>query len=209
MDMYNHALVSAPFAGLSFRYELPPTLYEVSGCEGSGAGTFHCVGHADVLTLVGVDFRWLGRLHRHWQSIVLRVPRRQLGAGARGAQRYPPRDLLVPLARSYFDVLQTPHFDGVVLPFRFQLSDFGLSAGAIDRLYTNAVSVSFSPLPAPVIVTSSTYNVGPCARPVGNDRTTLSDCEPVYSRVVVLVHYGYDLRVQVGGMECDRVDRYP
>ena len=49
---------SAPFAGFSYRFEGPPTLLSIVGCDGSGQSTLNCVPDSSVLHLTGSGLLW-------------------------------------------------------------------------------------------------------------------------------------------------------
>ena len=49
---------SPAFAGFSYRFDGPPTLTSIAGCDGSGQATLNCAPDSSVVELMGSGMLW-------------------------------------------------------------------------------------------------------------------------------------------------------
>ena len=199
---------SKAFPALSFAPLPAPSLTSIGGCQGSGSGTYGCAPDSDVLTIQGVGLTWLQQA------------RLQIGAPASGPTGssgttvlvsgglagYPgasPRFTLVndsyalvQLNQSYQYSVLPQHYNGTVLPVSFSTMSYDEETQTVDQLTTNALNISFVPLPPPSI--ASVY-VTQCAEYSGAHYT---DCLPGVSYLTITGHYLYLLQMAVAGQPC-------
>ncbi len=151
---------SPPFAGFSYRFEGPPTLTAIGGCEGSGLSTLNCVPDSSIIELWGSGLLWYASGSYYLGK--------EINIGDQSTTLF--NDLRVvndsyatlPLALTYGTLLKPQHYAGVLLPLSFTSIAFGRS-GQTDYSYTtNQLQISFIPLPAPVILQ---WYVLPCCVP--------------------------------------------
>lgn len=137
---------SAPFAAFSFLFEGAPTLTAISGCDGSGQLTQNCVPDATTITLVGSGLRWYaGR--GPW----LTIGSQKSSSGAQ-VSVFNDTCMTVSLDWVYGVLLKPQHYAGVVLPFSLSSVVYSAVSGKSVTAYTtNALSISFVPLPPPNI----------------------------------------------------------
>ena len=137
---------SAAFAGFSYAFDGPPTLLSISGCDGSGAATLHCVPGSSLLELTGSGLLWL-------QSSI----RTTVNIGSVSDTLYGGVQVLndsyatLSLAGLYSRLLQPQHYAGVLLSFNLTSTTYNRQ-GVVQHSYTtNALQLSFVPLPPPKV----------------------------------------------------------
>ena len=142
-------VTSPAFAGFSFRFEGPPTLTSIAGCDGSGQATLNCVPDSLMLQLTGSGLLWYASI---WNV--------QLNIGNESSNRLGSYSSLqvvndtfatLSLVSIYTDLLKKQHYAGVLLPL--SLTSYITNAD-YQRVYshtTNSLNISFVPLPAPVV----------------------------------------------------------
>ena len=186
---------SQPFNGVSFAYEPPPSLQSISGCEGSGSITTACVPATSVLTLVGAGFKWLtgysdelwiGSAHNYFYTA---LPLAVLNDSY----------AVLPLLSVQAYVLVPSHYGGAVLPFSIALRRY--VGGSFLRVFTNALRISFVPLPPPSLTGSQ---LGAYCSQVTNadNSSTYNNCLPEVGLVILRGLYLYEANVSVGGKSC-------
>ena len=140
--------ISASFAGFSYRFEGPPTLTSIAGCDGSGQSTLNCVPDAAVLELTGSGLLWYSQLWYVLFSIGGETSRKYDAYRAMSVVNDTYATLS--LAEVYGGMLKPQHYAGVLLPFN--LTSQALNSKGVEYSYTtNSLYVSFVPLPAPRI----------------------------------------------------------
>ena len=150
---------SQAFTGMSFALLPPPVFTSISGCQGSGAGTYECLPGSDVVVLQGSGLSVFSGL----RSYVLLVGARslQLGSvsstGDRNLQVVNDSYAYLNLTTFYDTLLTDAQYGGAVQSIAFNLAWTQLSTDATASFFTNALSISFAPLPPPqAMVDSST-----------------------------------------------------
>ena len=129
-----------------------PTLTSISGCQGSGQATFLCTPGLDVWTFGGSGFLFFRAVQNY-----------QLSIGSSSGWVYPsstnPGLVVVndsyawmAINGSYQAVLQPIHLTGQLFPLTFNLPYYSsLQRRNIQLPIPSSVSVSFGPMPPPVI----------------------------------------------------------
>ena len=139
---------SASFAGFAFRFEGPPTLTSIAGCDGSGQSTLNCVPNSAVIELTGSGLMW----YSSGYSAVLSI------GGVTSGTLSPSilqvvNDSYATLSLDwiYVSILRPQKYAGVLLPLN--LTSRALSStGQFEYSYTtNSLFVGFVPLPPPRI----------------------------------------------------------
>jgi hypothetical protein len=201
-----------PFTGLSFSYEPPPSLSSISGCEGSGLVTYNCVPHSTVLTLRGSGFHWYYR--QSGDSLGIGNSSYWLQPGAIFDTTMivlNDTTALVPLNRSYIYLLLPYHYNGLVLPIRLAMPKYNMSSGSFKAFATNSLSISFVPLPPPIIrlVTPHSGRQNYCVPANSSDASSpIINCEPLFSTIWIEAWYSYDATITVGGYSCNSQSFY-
>ena len=194
---YGTGIRSVPFPGISFAYDGPPTLLTIGGCRGAGAGTYDCVPASDVVTFTGSGFRWL--TNRAYVSV--QIGNNGVYAG-QAFQVVNDSYALLLLNTTYTYLLLPQHYSGVVLPVSIFLPSSG-STTVLARYYTNALSVSFITLPAPIVI--SIVADATCQNlTLSGGSTFYFTCIPGVSYLVVSGHYLYSDAITVGGSPCSK-----
>ena len=206
MQSYNTP-AGPPFAGVSFSYQPPPSLTSISGCEGSGPGTYGCLPHSTVLTLRGSGFHW------YFKSNGDRIA---IGNVSYWLQPGAVYDItlivlndtaaLVPLNRSYLHLLPPYQYGGQVLPIRLTIPQYNESSERFVAVPSNSLSISFVPLPAPIITLISSQTSrqnGKCVSNSSGATWPVLNCEPVFSSIWVQAWYSYGAVITVGGYPCE------
>ena len=137
---------SPAFAGFSYRFEGPPTLTSIAGCEGSGQATRKCVPDSAVVELTGSGLLWYASGNRVSLTIG-----NSSATGYIGLQVGNDTYATMSLQRIFSQLLKPQHYAGVLLPL--SLSSYGYH-GYTQRensYTTNSLFISFVPLPPPVI----------------------------------------------------------
>ena len=140
---------SPPFAGFSYLFDGPPTLSTIGGCNGSGLATLDCVPDVAVVELTGSGLLWyssglgftltIGNASTVWalSSQILRVVNDSYA--------------IMSLTLVYATLLKPQQYAGVLLPFSITSASYNFD-GRVEYSYTtNALHISFVPLPPPVI----------------------------------------------------------
>ena len=139
---------SPAFAGFSFRFEGPPTLTAIAGCEGSGQATLNCVPDATVLELMGSGLLWYSTAY----DVRLRIGNETswtvvVGSLAVVNDSY----ATLSLTRIFSTVLKPQQYAGVLLPLSLTSYGYNRTGALVYSYTTNAVHISFVPLPPPQI----------------------------------------------------------
>ena len=195
---YSTGNVSAPFPGISFAYDAPPMLSSISGCAtGSGAGTFACVPATDVLTFTGRGFRWLPYSSMRVSNVSASSYYSTYSSLTVVNDSY----ALLPLNTTYAYVLLPQHYNGVVLPLSFSIASYNYSSYAYTYYLTNQLSISFVPLPAPIVYSiSASSSCTNATGPAG--QTVWINCRPQVSWLMIYGQYLYADSITVGGAVC-------
>ena len=205
--------VSAPFPGLTLAYLPAPVFTSVSGCQGAGNATLLCVPDSDVLRLQGSGLLTLT------QTVVTVDINRAYDTDAAAFIRSAPQPLmpapflqvlndseaLLTLADVYGLALQVEGFGSGELPLTLLLGL--LFSNAVYQ--TNAVYVSFAPLPAPIVTALSLRASGASSmdptrgcQAVANSSTRVQGCDGGSSLLQLSGHYLYSPSILIGGQEC-------
>ena len=148
--VYPH-LPSAPFQAFSFVFENAPTLASISGCDGGGQATLHCVPDAAVLTLTGSGLSWYAS---GVNSLV------NIGGGSSFMVNRKGYNIMtvvndsyatMTLTDIYASLLKPQHYAGVLLPFTLSSKTLSAVGRTVSSYTTNALHISFVPLPPPSI----------------------------------------------------------
>ena len=150
-------LSTPPFAGFSYRFEGPPILSTIGGCEGSGQATLNCVPDSAVIELTGSGLLWYAS---GW-GVALSIG----GETSRAVSYYSLRvanDTYATLSLDwiYKDLLKPQHYAGVLLTINLTSTAYNRYWTVEYSYTTNSLHISFVPLPRPVI----TYWYVPLAR---------------------------------------------
>ena len=177
---------SLPFVGLSLANRGPPLLTSISGCASSnGSGTFGCAPDVDVLQLRGSNMLWFAGVQTDY--VFTSIASRLSFMGSVTALNDSYAELLLNVGYSL--LLLVPHYNGTVLPLAFNLGYYPLSGDtSLVPVLTNSVSISFIPLPPPIITFVSFSS---CAVTVENGTQQFNSCLPGVSSVSVTGHYLY------------------
>ena len=138
---------SPAFAAFSYRFDGPPTLTSIAGCDGSGQATLNCVPDSAVLTLTGSGLLWYS---------VGKTARLSIG---NETSRPSFSDLTVindtyaklSLQRAYPELLKPQHYAGVLLPLNLTSYVYNSSGQVVYTYTTNSLHISFVSLPPPII----------------------------------------------------------
>ena len=134
--------------GLSLPARATPTLSAIAGCEGSGAATELCAPDHDVLYFSGTGLSLFLELSVFMLTLGGRVT--ALGSGA--VLSASESVLALKLNSSYVWVVQPENYDGTLLPVGLRLTSYSLLSNAQQEWTVDGgLSVSFAPLPPPII----------------------------------------------------------
>ena len=194
---------SPAFTGVSLF--LPPTaiLTSISGCEGSGSGTYHCNPLHDTLILRGGG---LSLFEGHTVAIQLNTFRRE-GSGRRWdvdnicLQVVHDGLALLPLKISYGQFLEADDFAKPPVLFSIGPASYVQNPHSIS-FFTNALQLSFAALPAPIVTRVRMAEEGElCIHHAGMHRFVSCEAESV---VMVLDGlFLYDAYVSIRAHELD------
>ena len=138
---------SAEFAGFSYRFEGPPTLLSISGCNGSGASTLNCVPDSSTVELTGSGLLWLTTGYRTQLNIGSVSSRTLYNSLTVVNDTY----ATLSLQYIYGTLLKPQHYSGVLLALNFTSTAYSADF-LIESFYTtNSLYISFVPLPPPTI----------------------------------------------------------
>jgi len=145
---YPDVPTSPAFAGFSYRFEGPPTLTSIAGCEGSGQSTLNCVPDSSIIAVTGSGLLW----YSSTRGV-------QLSIGSQTSEQFSQLKLQVindsyatlSLDSVYGSLLKPQHYAGVLLPLNFTSSAYNRNGEAEYSYTTNSLQISFVPLPPPVI----------------------------------------------------------
>jgi hypothetical protein len=118
---------------------------------------------------------------------------------------------LVPLNRSYIYLVLPYHYNGVVLPLRLAMPKYNASFGGFKAFATNSLSISFVPLPAPIITLVKRHSgrQSYCVPANSSDASSpIVNCEPLFSTIWIEAWYSYDATITVGGYPCNSQSFY-
>jgi hypothetical protein len=196
---------SAPFPAFSFAPLPAPLLVSISGCDGSGVGTYNCAPDNDILTIQGSGLTWLQKStplitypasKSSSSGIITSV---SLNSGTYSFTLINDSHALLLLNQSYEYTVLPQHYNGTVLPLLFSSSSYNEATGRVSTVYTNALNISFIPLPPPSI---ASFYVSQCAQYSGANYTS---CLPGVSYLFLTGHYLYLVQILVGGQLCSRL----
>ena len=178
---------SAAFQGLSFVTLPPPVLTAISGCEGTGAATLNCVPDRDVLLFAGSGLSIFNDLY----SFVLTIGN---VSGTlywnSGLQVLNDAQMRLQLNTSSAFILTPSHYTGQLMSLAFNLQWWSPASGASFNSYTNSLSISFAPLPAPMI-TAVISSGSPCIQRNDSSAPAFIGCVPEQSSVRFVGQYLY------------------
>ena len=136
------------FAGFSYRFEGPPVLTSIAGCDGNGQSTLNCVPDSAVIELTGSGLLW----YSSTQGVQLNI-----GSGTSGQfdsfnmQVVNDSYATLSLDWIYGSLLKPQHYAGVLLSINFTSSAYRRT-GEVEYSYTtNSLQISFVSLPPPSI----------------------------------------------------------
>ena len=192
------------FPGISFAYDPPPQLQTIAGCTGSGTSTTSCDPSVTILTFTGSGFRWFSNYGQVQMWINSASTQVRGGQGGGGNQQGPALQVVsdslmyANLTNAWVYILLPVHYNGVVLPILFNEQSWSWSAGGYVNSYTNSLSISFIPLPAPNVI--SVTASGSCTGVNGTGPFT--NCIPLVSYITLQGKYMYEVNATVGGVNC-------
>ena len=111
---------SVPFAGFAFRFEGPPTLTSIAGCDGSGQSTLNCVPDSSILELTGSGLLW----YTSGYGAVLNIG--NATEHAYFLQVVNDTYATLSLAWMYATLLKPQHYSGVLLSFNLSSSAYDM-----------------------------------------------------------------------------------
>ena len=189
---YRSGNTSQPFKGLWVAYIPPPHFASIAGCQGNGASTLLCVPDRDSLTFYGSGFLLFNALSGSYLTIgnasgwIYAVD---------GLQVQSDSQMTLFLNSSYGFILTISHYTGVALPLSFNLKVWSSKRGAfLDYLTDGGLSVSFGPLPPPIVLAAEPYygtDSDFCRRPANVTANTFVNMIPETCLVYVYGHYLY------------------
>ena len=143
---------SAAFAGFSYRFEGPPTLLSIGGCDGSGASTLNCVPDSSTIELRGSGFLWYAGKGTG-SGVHLTIGAETTLAPIRSGNLQFINDTyaILWLRGIYGQLLRPQHYAGVLLPISFTSSALSRTGQPELSYSTNSLTISFVPLPPPNI----------------------------------------------------------
>ena len=142
------APTSVPFAGFSYRFEGPPTLTSIAGCEGSGQSTLNCVPDATVLELTGSGLLWYSQGY----NAVLNIgDATSTLLSTSVLQVINDTYAVLTLEWIYSSMLKPQHYAGVLLSLNITSIAYGRMVDYEYSFTTNTLFLSFVPLPLPVV----------------------------------------------------------
>ena len=130
-----------------------PSLASISGCQGGGAATSGCVPTVDTLAFTGSGFLTFNMLSD--VELVVGTSSGYLYADRSGSGVQVVNDSYITLSldTAYELVVQAVHYSGASLPIKFNLRYYSYVQRRLLPFYTNALSISFAPLPPPIVTT--------------------------------------------------------
>ena len=154
-----------------------PTLLSISGCQGNGSSTLLCVPDSSVLTIQGSGFVVL----RELSSFTLFI-------GGQSTNLYSSKYQLVndTLTLNLGDVYSFLNVDYEGSPQLLSILCDPVRSSGHPGFSTNALSISFAPLPSPIVRISA--SAGGCVGRTGNI-TQYSGCLPGVSTLTLAGHY--------------------
>ena len=146
---------SAAFAGLSYRFEGPPTLTSIGGCDGSGQQTLNCVPDLAVIQLTGSGLLWLSSSR---DALLLSIGNVTTALTDFYTQVINDTYATVSLQWLYGQLLKPQHYAGKLLSFNLTSLAYNRARQVVSSYTTNSLYLSFVQLPPPSIVSwYSTY----------------------------------------------------
>ena len=188
---------SAPFIGLSIAPIPPPNLTSICGCQGSGGATLNCSPNSTTLVLEGSGLQWLSGGD---VQVSLSQGSSQRSANA-GLQVVNDSYALFPFSQVFQYLLLPIHYNETLLALSFNLREWNYWTRTSSAYQTNALNVSFIPLPPPS-VTAVSGGGGCVATRTSTNSTSLTQCIAAESTFTLSGHYLYDVTITVGGIPC-------
>ena len=136
---------SPAFAGFSYRFEGPPTLTAIAGCEGSGQATLNCVPDTAIIALTGSGLLWYSSGTSALLSIGNETSRTLSMAVVNDSYA------TLPLTWIYASLLKPQHYAGVLLSINLTSYVYSSAGDVVYTYTTNSLHISFVPLPPPKI----------------------------------------------------------
>ena len=146
---------SHPFNGLSFVVLPFPVLTSISGCQGSGTGTYLCVPDRDVLHFSGTGLSVFNAINSYQFFIGTSYASVTTASGS-ALQVVDDTSAYLFLNNSYASLLDSQSYSGVVMSVYFNLRWWQISTQTQANFYTESFNVSFAPISPPQAFPSST-----------------------------------------------------
>ena len=179
---------SLPFIGFSLAVFPFPTFTSISGCQGSGQGTYHCAPDHDVLTFQGSGLSFFGDLFSYQLIVGTSSGILYNGVGGTGIQVINDSCIVLPLNTSYAWILTDVQYSGVVMPLYFNLRFYSSRQRNYTNVLTQPLFISFIPLPPPIVLaTEDVYFPTGCRQ--SPNSTGWSGCWPVVDNLAFRGHY--------------------
>ena len=176
---------SAPFVGVSFALLPPPTFASIGGCVGSGQATSQCLPENDTVTFTGSGFSIFAALRVYYLLIGATTLTLGPQTGTAAALQVVNDSYATLTLSAVYANLPPSQYGGTSYPLFFNLQWRQLTQQAYANYYTNALAISFAPLPPPraAVASSTTCTVV--------SATSLVNCLPgAQAGVVVMTgHY--------------------
>ena len=181
---------TAPFfPGFMFASQSLPVISSISGCTGSGLSTTDCIPDGSVLTIQGTGMGWLESMH-------LRIGLGQMDLDLTSLQTVNDTYATLSLTTLYYRLLLPEHYNAVLLPLWFESRSLLPNGTAIVEA-TNTVSISFVPLPAPILRSARSYYCDAVSSGLANFTNRTPGLQ-----IVLSGHYMYNLSATIGGVPC-------
>ena len=191
ISLYLAGSVNTVIPAFSFAFEPVPVITSISGCTGSGEATTNCAPDSAVITIQGTGIGWLAT-----QSMQLRIGSNVVYLWSSFIAVNATYGTLS-LSNIYYGLLFPEHYGGVLLSLHFQ-SSTSQTGGNPLVIATNAVSISFAPLPPPIFNPPTSTLCDAYSGGLAN----YTGCSPGYSRLYVRGHYLYNLSATIGSASC-------
>ena len=201
---------SQAFQGLSLALVPPPVLLSIEGCQGSGAFTGNCRVDQDALVLRGTGLSFFNALLSY--QLLLGDSVALVYGSSHELQALNDSVALLSLDSSLSDVSVEAHYTGVTLNISANLRWYNLLTGRYVDAHTNALSLSFAPLPPPLVTSASVSwfyrSVHTCVRDGWQLSSPFTNCIPARNTLQLsgayLVNANTTLEWEgVGSWPCD------
>ena len=170
-------------------------LTAISGCSGSGAGTYACEPATDVLYFTGTGLLTLNAIS---YTLYLGAGNpAQLQAGT-GIVATSDTSAQLFLNHSYGVVLEEAQYNATVHQLYVEMGSWSYVLSAWQYVTSNAFNVSFIPLPPPVLlgIAQGYGGCAPSTTPLGS--AVWVGCFPLLSWVDLAGHYMYNGSLSIG-----------